>query len=243
MPSVTSCLRLPDVFATPAARRRLPGSRRSGPGWLRRPAVLAAALLGILGATGAQANLQYQLLGNAGGIFSATPFTYSGTVTTDGLYADNSAFDQSRVLSWVLAITNSVTLATSHFSGTGASFMASVNGSTVNALYAQGNNLLLLSGRGSGEINFSQGGTVRLREFVQPVSGSARHRFATTALGTWDDDINHFNVYTPVWANGRTVVTAAPVPEAQTWAMLLAGLGVMGFIGRRRSGRRSLAAG
>lgn len=241
MPAVTPTFPLSGVSATPAARLRWPGSRRIGPGWLRRPAALAAALLGILGATGAQANLQYQLLGNAGGSFSATPFTYTGTVTTDGLYANDSAFDQTHVLSWVLDITNSVSHLTSHFSGTGASFMASANGSTANALYAQGNNLLLLSGRGSGEINFSQGGTVRLREFVQPVSGSARHRYATTALGTWDEDINRTGVYTPVWANGRTVVAA--VPEAQTWAMLLAGLGVMGFIGRRRSGRQSLSAG
>lgn len=27
------------------------------------------------------------------------------------------------------------------------------------------------------------------------------------------------------------------VPEAQTWAMLLAGLGLVGFVARRRAGR------
>jgi hypothetical protein len=29
---------------------------------------------------------------------------------------------------------------------------------------------------------------------------------------------------------------AAPVPEASTWAMLAIGLGLIGFVGRRKSG-------
>lgn len=236
MNTVEQSTRLPGLIAQAQACR---GSR----GWRLRPAYWVAALLGSLGTTGAQANLQYQLVGNSGGSFSATPFTFSGTVTTDGLSADNTVFDQSHVLSWTVAITNSISHLTSSFSGTGSSFLAIANGSTANTFYRAGTSLLLLSGRGTGEINFSQGGTVRLREFVQPVSGSARHLYATTALGTWDDGINHFSVYTPVWASGGTFVAAAPVPEAETWAMLLAGLGVMGFIGRRRSGRPTLAAG
>jgi MYXO-CTERM domain-containing protein len=33
------------------------------------------------------------------------------------------------------------------------------------------------------------------------------------------------------------VLTAAPVPEAETWAMMLAGLGLLGFMARRKSQR------
>ncbi len=47
-----------------------------------------------------------------------------------------------------------------------------------------------------------------------------------------------FNPYFNLSSNGAltyTAAVAAPVPEADTWAMLLAGLGLMGFIARRRT--------
>ncbi len=41
-----------------------------------------------------------------------------------------------------------------------------------------------------------------------------------------------------IWKNGVSIsATALPVPEADTFAMLLAGLGLVGFMARRRAGR------
>lgn len=41
-----------------------------------------------------------------------------------------------------------------------------------------------------------------------------------------------------IWKNGVSIsATALPVPEANTYAMLLAGLGLVGFMARRRAGR------
>lgn len=44
-----------------------------------------------------------------------------------------------------------------------------------------------------------------------------------------------FNPYFNMSSTGTLTYTAAAVPEADTWAMLLAGLGLMGFIARRRT--------
>jgi hypothetical protein len=39
----------------------------------------------------------------------------------------------------------------------------------------------------------------------------------------------------PDGSASQTLIAAAPVPEADTWAMLAAGLGLVGFMGRRKS--------
>ena len=36
------------------------------------------------------------------------------------------------------------------------------------------------------------------------------------------------------------MLSVSPVPEAQTWAMLVAGLGLLGFMARRRKGASAL---
>ena len=38
----------------------------------------------------------------------------------------------------------------------------------------------------------------------------------------------------------QTLLSVSPVPEAQTWAMLVAGLGLLGFMARRRKGASAL---
>jgi hypothetical protein len=48
--------------------------------------------------------------------------------------------------------------------------------------------------------------------------------------GGWN---NYFNA-TEIQVNGTAASVAAPIPEPETYAMMLAGLGVMGFIGKRR---------
>jgi hypothetical protein len=48
--------------------------------------------------------------------------------------------------------------------------------------------------------------------------------------------LNNTYLYTVFTSSGsQTLIGAAPVPEADTWAMLGAGLGLVGFMGRRKS--------
>jgi hypothetical protein len=47
----------------------------------------------------------------------------------------------------------------------------------------------------------------------------------------------YFNIHTSTFGGGeiRTFVTATPVPEPETYALMLAGLGLVGLVARRRS--------
>lgn len=42
-------------------------------------------------------------------------------------------------------------------------------------------------------------------------------------------------------ADNMLHIAAAPVPEPESYAMLLAGLGMIGFMARRRLGKRALS--
>lgn len=55
----------------------------------------------------------------------------------------------------------------------------------------------------------------------------------TTPSGTYLYTI--FTGTNPDGSGSQTLIGAAPVPEADTWAMLAAGLGLVGFLGRRKS--------
>ena len=68
---------------------------------------------------------------------------------------------------------------------------------------------------------------------------------ANTMLGvaTGNGAIQNLYSYTSLTSvnpASQTLLSVSPVPEAQTWAMLVAGLGLLGFMARRRKGASAL---
>ena len=68
---------------------------------------------------------------------------------------------------------------------------------------------------------------------------------ASTMLGvaTGNGSIQNLYSYTSLTSvnpASQTLLSVSPVPEAQTWAMLMAGLGLLGFMARRRKGASAL---
>ena len=61
------------------------------------------------------------------------------------------------------------------------------------------------------------------------------HSWGNTLLGAGPHSINIFDDLSPFGSGkGYVGVFAIPVPEPETYAMMLAGLGLMGFVARRR---------
>ena len=71
-----------------------------------------------------------------------------------------------------------------------------------------------------------------------PVAGAAFTNAVPSsplAAGNYDLQISGTATpYSPWYGGTVTLVTAAPIPEPETYAMILAGLGLMGFVARRR---------
>src|SRR5450830_390351 len=53
-------------------------------------------------------------------------------------------------------------------------------------------------------------------------------------------NLYNYTSLTSVNPASQTLLSVSPVPEAQTWAMLVAGLGLLGFMARRRKGASAL---
>jgi hypothetical protein len=68
------------------------------------------------------------------------------------------------------------------------------------------------------------------------VTGSISHAFGILPLGDYYYQITGSGVGSlgGFYTLSSTLLPVSPVPEADTLAMMLAGLGVMGFLGRRR---------
>nr|WP_315396466.1 PEP-CTERM sorting domain-containing protein [uncultured Duganella sp.] len=75
--------------------------------------------------------------------------------------------------------------------------------------------------------------------------GSAQAMLDNAAQHTVLSNMYSYTTFSGIGANGLKsqdlmgVSMAAPVPEASTWAMMAAGLGLVGFTARRRGGQRS----
>ena len=68
---------------------------------------------------------------------------------------------------------------------------------------------------------------------------STRQAYSLSYTQTWIDD-SGYSLKAPLSALAPTPISAAPVPEPGEWAMIVAGLGVVGFTAARR--RRAAAA-
>jgi len=141
-----------------------------------------------------------------------------------------------RVATLNFAVGGGTTATTTLFSGTSALFgLNSLSDiqtlSSVDSLSGQeaAGNLLILSVDSKKLIEINSGGTV-LSEFdlsgltTQAIEGVTVDEKGTIYLVAEDSG-------TP---NSRLFVLTAPVPEPETYALLLAGLGLLGFMARRR---------
>ena len=83
-----------------------------------------------------------------------------------------------------------------------------------------------------GDQYFTAGGDERVTEAEKMLTKASR---VETLSGTYLYTI--FTGVNPDNTASQMLIGAAPVPEADTWAMLAAGLGLVGFMGRRKSRR------
>lgn len=71
--------------------------------------------------------------------------------------------------------------------------------------------------------------------------GENKHRLSALdgldGLGQLDDETRRWGFGRPPAGHDDDVLPAAPVPEPETWAMLLGGLGLMAWMARRRAAR------
>lgn len=159
--------------------------------------------------------------------------TYSATFTVDGsagglsggftawFYGSPGAFESTR--NWNFDVTvmgfDDLVNATLSMGQSGAYLSGSFNESgTLNFDYLAGNRYLIVA---SLQVGVSNGGTVDFYN-TATLSGLSLTAGTMSALSGTD----YFNL-------GSTV--APPIPEPETWAMLLAGLGLVGWAARRRA--------
>jgi hypothetical protein len=178
-------------------------------------------------ATFSSANVTYSVLGYSLGATSAASYARSTSVATPVAFGANGAFDQlfgSVQTGGVNLWMTNASLGNASVTGTSSRYIAA---STIDASASVigsnwGNNLTLLNtasalGSNDGFYTITRGAGVSTKTPM----------VASSLLGNWNLSA----------AGNLTYLTAstAPVPEADSAAMLLAGLGLMGFVARRRS--------
>ena len=83
-------------------------------------------------------------------------------------------------------------------------------------------------------------GELRFRSLSNVVVSEA-NAMLVTATGTGSiKNLYSYTSLSSVNPASQTLLSVSPVPEAQTWAMLVAGLGLLGFMARRRKGAFAL---
>ncbi|HEX7985141.1 MAG TPA: PEP-CTERM sorting domain-containing protein [Duganella sp.] len=94
-----------------------------------------------------------------------------------------------------------------------------------------------------GDIYAQQGGSQYFTSGADESADAAFHMLEMAAEHTVLNNMYNYTSFTGIGANGKAsqellgVSMAAAVPEASTWAMLGLGLGLIGFMGRRKSGQ------
>ena len=77
-------------------------------------------------------------------------------------------------------------------------------------------------------------GELRFRSLSNAVVSEANSMLGV-ATGTGSiKNLYNYTSLSSVNPASQTLLSVSPVPEAQTWAMLVAGLGLLGFMARRR---------
>ena len=153
---------------------------------------------------------------------NAGVYGYTGTVSTTSFFNAGTTADV-----WLSTNTATDTITFNGFTGGVAAAGGNFFGSDINGAFASGN-LTLTATDASGTVTqtITNATTTGFLGFVS--SGTL-----TSITITSVQPVSGF-----LWptVNNLTLGVAAPIPEAQTYAMMLAGLGFMGFLARRRRG-------
>jgi hypothetical protein len=152
---------------------------------------------------------------------SAGPYTYTASVSTTSFFGAGTTANP-----WLSTNTATDSITFNAFSGGVSAIGGNFFGSDISGLFAAGNVLLVATD--------SLGATS-----TQTITGATTSSFlgfVSTGLVT-SLVLSAVQPATPLWptADNLTLGIAA-VPEPQTYAMLLAGLGFVGFMARRRRG-------
>jgi hypothetical protein len=147
----------------------------------------------------------------------------NGTITTDGVFG---VLGYGDIVDWNIVLNpnpGSTFTLLGPSSGNNSSFYLDGTGFTASAT----------------SLNFDFSGS-GCAGFQNPYIGSGMNylSFAASVCGGYT---NAINLATDIWAANtspqdgiQVVATISPVPEPQTYAMLLVGLGLIGFMARRR---------
>jgi hypothetical protein len=185
--------------------------------------IAAATLLSAL-SIGAQAQ-------TTGANFNTAPFALGGGASEIGgggdPFARLSSNGESLTYSFTLASVSDVVL--SFFYTGGSNGRASVNWTgplSGNVTLATGSSSTTLLGS-AGNANTNPGSTSSFATYIGDNLAAGVYSFKITSTATGTSNTNRFNI-----DDFSANVTAVPEPE--TYAMMLAGLGAIGFMSRRR---------
>ncbi|WP_374592289.1 PEP-CTERM sorting domain-containing protein [Aquabacterium sp.] len=185
--------------------------------------------LATVQAGGDMSSLQWSV--NANKLVNAgQQFVY--TTAADGTLASDLAVRNSAVVGIVNDVTSYEQKINSNLDATG---LASTAGSTSPAYWAYSENDTLNSKLNSSVMNSVGTASSLYKIAVTPKTAGGATYFATT-LATVTASAGSFNLTNTAGVYTLTYTQpSAAVPEASTLAMLLAGLGFVGFIARRRA--------
>ncbi|MNM30364.1 PEP-CTERM motif protein [compost metagenome] len=83
-------------------------------------------------------------------------------------------------------------------------------------------------------------GDLRFKSLSNAVVSEANTMLGVATGNGAIQNLYNYTSLTSVNPASQTMLSVSPVPEAQTWAMLAAGLGLLGFMARRRKGASAL---
>ncbi len=153
---------------------------------------------------------------------NAGPYSYTGAVSTTSFFQAGTTADV-----WLSTNTATDTITFNAFSGGVQGVGGNFFGSDINGAFLAGS-LTITATDASGTVTQTLDATSS-SSFLGFVSNGAMTSLTVTSV----QPVSGF-----LWptVNNLTMGVAAAVPEPQTFAMLLAGLGFVGFMARRRRG-------
>jgi hypothetical protein len=149
-----------------------------------------------------------------------------GAISTKGYQQGSGSFDAQQTLSTNFVLTaNTAIVFTGYMAGS-----ANTADSNDANLFSMANSSLLIADNDQESRNRS---AYIERNWFLPFNGASSGESFTLTFANKNTASAEVNFLAVAGANGTAVVTA-PVPEPETWAMMVAGMGLLGFAARRR---------